>query len=611
MAADNRFLGKFDLSDIPPARMGTPQIEVSFNIDANGILNVSAKDKGTGKEHSIQITSSGGLSKDEIDRMQRDAEAHAADDKAKRELAEARNPAEQQVYQLEKTDGRAQGQAVRADKAAVRAAIEKVNEAKKGDDPAALTRAVDDLRQRRPGDGRAPLRQRRQGRPRRRCRRRPTARAPATARPTAARRARPTTSSTSSSKRRSSPIANPIRERPGRPRATRPGPPGSISFPHPLPHPPTAEESGRCPSTMLGPPTRSWSRSPATCRRRSATAGPSLGLLRRLLPALQGRRHQGDPPDRRRQAPEAPAGRLPGASAPRPLRHHHPEAPRPQRFRQPPPPRRRLVGALRHPRRDDRRRRQFLVRALQGRPRLRRLARGPLLLSREGAPAWPPTPPPSPRSRPPRPSSRPRASTAGPRARTTSWCHRRPVRRGLDAPAPRNQICEYIDGLIYMPNAPTDEHQDVAGFLFDILNGFRYARGLVPSGSRPCALPLSVDRFPQPDVFVKPPEGGEDVPRPADGRDPLPLDQGPRPVREFADVPRARHPRTLVHRHGGAGLAGRASRGRRRVFDPSGRVGHVGGLRPAGVLERRLVALGPPLPNPRRCLESILAGMPA
>ncbi len=102
MAGDNRLLGEFNLEGIPPARMGVPQIEVAFNIDANGILNVTARDKGTGKEQTIQITSSGGLSKDEIERMQRDAESHAAEDKRKRDLAEARNTAEQRVYQLEK-----------------------------------------------------------------------------------------------------------------------------------------------------------------------------------------------------------------------------------------------------------------------------------------------------------------------------------------------------------------------------------------------------------------------------------------------------------------------------------------------------------------------------
>src|SRR5919202_3514020 len=102
MAGDNRSLVDFNLEGIPPARMGVPQIEVSFNIDANGILQVSAKDKGTGKEQTIKIESSGGLTKEEIERMQRDAQAHAAADKRKRDLAEARNTADQRVYQLEK-----------------------------------------------------------------------------------------------------------------------------------------------------------------------------------------------------------------------------------------------------------------------------------------------------------------------------------------------------------------------------------------------------------------------------------------------------------------------------------------------------------------------------
>jgi len=145
MASDNRFLGKFDLQGIPPARMGTPQIEVTFNIDANGILNVAAKDKGTGKEQTVRIEAGGGLTKDEIERMQRDAEAHAADDKKKRDLAEARNLAEQRVYQLEKTLEENKDKLSESDKQAVQSAIEAVNEAKKGDDAAAINTAVDNL----------------------------------------------------------------------------------------------------------------------------------------------------------------------------------------------------------------------------------------------------------------------------------------------------------------------------------------------------------------------------------------------------------------------------------------------------------------------------------
>ncbi len=145
MAADNRLLGEFNLDGIPPARMGTPQIEVSFSIDANGILAVTARDKGTSKEQKITIQSSGGLSKDEIERMQRDADSHAADDKRKRELAEVRNTAEQRVYQLEKLLKENEEKLKDSDKAALRAAIDAVNEAKKGDDAAAIQQAVDNL----------------------------------------------------------------------------------------------------------------------------------------------------------------------------------------------------------------------------------------------------------------------------------------------------------------------------------------------------------------------------------------------------------------------------------------------------------------------------------
>ncbi|HEY2156029.1 MAG TPA: molecular chaperone DnaK, partial [Isosphaeraceae bacterium] len=138
MAGDNRLLGQFNLEGLPPARMGTPQIEVTFSLDANGILAVTAKDKGTGKEQKIKIESSGGLSKEEIDRMQRDAEAHASEDKRKRELAEARNTAEQRVYQLEKLMSENKDKLNEGDKSAVQAAIAKVNETIKGDDPAAI-----------------------------------------------------------------------------------------------------------------------------------------------------------------------------------------------------------------------------------------------------------------------------------------------------------------------------------------------------------------------------------------------------------------------------------------------------------------------------------------
>jgi molecular chaperone DnaK len=147
MAADNRVLGEFNLEGIPPAPMGVPQVEVSFNIDANGILQVSAKDKGTGKEQTIKIESSGGLTKEQIEKMQRDAQAHAAEDKQRRELAEARNAAEQRVYQLEKLMNENASRLSESDTSAVRAAIAKVNQAKAGNDPSAIQQAINDLQQ--------------------------------------------------------------------------------------------------------------------------------------------------------------------------------------------------------------------------------------------------------------------------------------------------------------------------------------------------------------------------------------------------------------------------------------------------------------------------------
>jgi molecular chaperone DnaK len=103
MAADNKMLGQFNLENIPPAPRGMPQIEVTFDIDANGIVSVSAKDKGTGKEQKITIQASGGLSDDEIDKMVKDAEANAENDKKRRELVEAKNQAESLVHSTEKS----------------------------------------------------------------------------------------------------------------------------------------------------------------------------------------------------------------------------------------------------------------------------------------------------------------------------------------------------------------------------------------------------------------------------------------------------------------------------------------------------------------------------
>merc|ERR1719445_2245229 len=101
MAADNKFLGHFDLVGVPPAPRGRPQIEVSFDIDANGILSVAAKDKGTGKDQSMQIQTSGGLTKEEIENMKKNAESMAAQDKERRELAELKNSADTLIWQSE------------------------------------------------------------------------------------------------------------------------------------------------------------------------------------------------------------------------------------------------------------------------------------------------------------------------------------------------------------------------------------------------------------------------------------------------------------------------------------------------------------------------------
>ncbi|HEX2127452.1 MAG TPA: Hsp70 family protein, partial [Thermoleophilaceae bacterium] len=136
MAAYNKSLGKFQLTGIPPAPRGIPQIEVAFDIDANGILNVSAKDLGTGKEQKILIKAGSGLSDDEIKRMVSDAEAHAEEDKRLRELAEARNNGENAVYQAEKQVKELADNLDEASKREIEEAIKAVNEAVKGDDAA-------------------------------------------------------------------------------------------------------------------------------------------------------------------------------------------------------------------------------------------------------------------------------------------------------------------------------------------------------------------------------------------------------------------------------------------------------------------------------------------
>jgi molecular chaperone DnaK len=132
IAEHNRLLGQFNLEGIPPAPRGLPQIEVTFDIDANGILNVSAKDKGTGKEQKIRIESSSGLSQAEVDKMRRDAEQHADEDKRRRELIDARNRADQMVWQMEKLLKDNADKITEADKAPIQAAMNHVREVMKG-----------------------------------------------------------------------------------------------------------------------------------------------------------------------------------------------------------------------------------------------------------------------------------------------------------------------------------------------------------------------------------------------------------------------------------------------------------------------------------------------
>jgi molecular chaperone DnaK len=144
-ARDNKTIGKFHLSDIPPAPRGMPQIEVTFDIDANGILHVSAKDLGTGKEQKITITASSGLSKDEIEKMRKDAEAHADEDKAKREEVETRNEADSSVYRTEKMLKDNADKISGDDKGKIEKAVADVKEALKGSDSAAIKSASEKL----------------------------------------------------------------------------------------------------------------------------------------------------------------------------------------------------------------------------------------------------------------------------------------------------------------------------------------------------------------------------------------------------------------------------------------------------------------------------------
>jgi molecular chaperone DnaK len=145
MANDNKLLGQFDLVGIPPAPRGVPQIEVTFDIDANGIVHVQAKDLATQKEQSIRITASSGLSKDEVEKLVRDAQAHADEDKKRRRLAEARNQADSLIYQTEKNLTEHGDKVGEDDRNKIKDAITALRKAMEGDDPAAIESAVQSL----------------------------------------------------------------------------------------------------------------------------------------------------------------------------------------------------------------------------------------------------------------------------------------------------------------------------------------------------------------------------------------------------------------------------------------------------------------------------------
>jgi molecular chaperone DnaK len=145
MAMDNRTLGQFILDGIPPAPRGIPQIEVTFDIDANGILNVRAKDLGTQKEQHITIQASSGLTDDQVEKMRHDAEEHAEEDRSRKELAEARNKAEQMIYTVKKTLEEHGDKASDAERQEIVAKMDALEQARKGEDTAAITSAMEDL----------------------------------------------------------------------------------------------------------------------------------------------------------------------------------------------------------------------------------------------------------------------------------------------------------------------------------------------------------------------------------------------------------------------------------------------------------------------------------
>jgi len=147
MAAGNKTLGRFQLVGIPPAPRGVPQVEVAFDIDANGIVNVSAKDMGTGKEQSIKITASSGLSEEEIDKLIKDAELHAEEDKKKREMVDARNMADSLIYSTEKSIKEMGDKVDESTKSDINRAIENLKKAMEGDNAEEIKRLTEELTQ--------------------------------------------------------------------------------------------------------------------------------------------------------------------------------------------------------------------------------------------------------------------------------------------------------------------------------------------------------------------------------------------------------------------------------------------------------------------------------
>ena len=145
MAGDNKTLGKFELYGIPPAPRGIPQVEVTFDIDANGIVHVAAKDLGTGQEQSIRITAPSGLSKDEIDKLVKEAEIHATEDHQKKEVAEARNQADSLIYTTQKTIADLGDKVDAATKADIEAKITALKTTLEGSDVAAIKSHTDEL----------------------------------------------------------------------------------------------------------------------------------------------------------------------------------------------------------------------------------------------------------------------------------------------------------------------------------------------------------------------------------------------------------------------------------------------------------------------------------